>query len=80
MAIPKLKDESNLHATLPVEAGAYWNPSLSFEELARRQGARPAERFEDYAGGWPEDQLNDGFEEALGRFRRTSSWDELRRQ
>jgi hypothetical protein len=34
------------------------------------------ERYEDLAGGWPEDQIDDGFEEALERWRRTSSWDE----
>jgi hypothetical protein len=77
MAIPKLKDDSNLRADLPVGADDYWNYSPSFEELARAQGTRPAERFEDFAGGWPEDQLDDGFEEALERFRRTSSWDEV---
>ena len=76
MAIPKLKDDSSLRAGLPMGAADYWNYNPSFEELARQQGVRPAERFEDYAGGWPEDQIDDGFEEALERFRRTSSWDE----
>jgi len=37
----------------------------SFESLARAQGKRPATRLEDFQGGWPEDQLDDGFEEAL---------------
>jgi hypothetical protein len=34
------------------------------------------ERLEDLLGGWPEDEINDGFEAALERWRRTSSWDE----
>ncbi len=75
MSIPKLKDDSSLHVGPAVEADDYWNYNPTLEELARAQGVRPAERFEDFAGGWPEDQLDDGFEEALERFRRTSSWD-----
>ena len=42
----------------------------SFEELARAQGVRPATRLEDFQGGWPADQLNDGFEETLLAWRR----------
>lgn len=80
MSILKLKNDSGSHAALPLKADDYWHYNPSLEELARQQGTRPAERFEDFAGGWPEDQLDDGFEEALERFRRTSSWDELRRQ
>jgi hypothetical protein len=43
----------------------------SFEALAEAQGIRPANRLEDYQGGWPEDQLDDGFEEALLAWRRS---------
>ena len=74
MPIPKLKSD-RLDADMQLRADEFWR-SLSFEELARQQGVRPVERFEDLAGGWPEDQLEDGFEQALERFRRTSSWDE----
>lgn len=59
-----------------LSANEFWQHT-SFEELARQQGVRPVRRFEDLAGGWPEDQINDGFEEALERWRRTSSWDEV---
>ena len=41
----------------------------TFEELARQQGVRPVRRLEDLLGGWPEDELNDGFEEALAAWR-----------
>ncbi len=43
----------------------------SFEALAKAQGVRPAVRLEDFQGGWPEDQLDDGFEEALVAWRRS---------
>jgi hypothetical protein len=56
------------------DSDKFWR-GKSFDELAREQGIRPAERYEDFAGGWPEDQIDDGFEEALERWRRTSSWD-----
>jgi hypothetical protein len=42
---------------------------VSLEELARQQGVRPVERFEDLLGGWPEDEIDDGFEEAVLRWR-----------
>lgn len=74
MPIPRLKSD-RLDADMQLRGAEFWR-SPSFEELARQQGVRPVEHFEDLAGGWPEDQLDDGFEEALERFRRTSSWDE----
>jgi len=76
MAIPKLKDDDSLRAGLPVEADDYWNDNPTFEELARAQGVRPIASYEELAGGWPEDEINDGFEEALERWRRPSPWDE----
>lgn len=57
-------------------ANELWRQHTSLEDLARQQGVRPVTRLEDLAGGWPEDQIDDGFEEALERWRRTSSWDE----
>lgn len=75
MSEPKPKDLSQLDET-EVRALLGFQPRTSFDELARQQGVRPVERFEDIAGGWPEDQIDDGFEEALERWRRPSSWDE----
>jgi len=72
--VPKLKDPTPLD-DIELRANELW-PHTSLEDLARQQGVRPVERLEDLAGGWPEDQINDGFEEALERWRRTSSWDE----
>lgn len=74
MPVPKLKDTTRL-GEIESRANEFWQRN-SLENLARQQGVRPVERFEDLAGGWPADQINDGFEEALERWRRTSSWDE----
>lgn len=53
------------------DGDAFWR-GKSFDELAREQGVRPVERYEDLAGGWPEDEVNDGFEEALLQWRKES--------
>ncbi len=74
MPVPKPKDTTRLDE-IELRASEFWQHA-SLDDLARQQGVRPVERFEDLAGGWPEDQLDDGFEEALERWRRTSSWDE----
>ncbi|HEX4496117.1 MAG TPA: hypothetical protein VIE43_10665 [Thermoanaerobaculia bacterium] len=49
----------------------FWR-GASFEDLARQQGVRPVERLEALLGGWPEDEVNDGFEAALERWRQES--------
>lgn len=41
----------------------------TIEELARMQGVRPVERFESLLGGWPADEIDDGFEDAVARWR-----------
>jgi hypothetical protein len=46
----------------------FWE-EVSFEEHARRQGVRPVERIEELLGGWPEDQIDDGFEDTLEHWR-----------
>jgi len=73
MPVPKGKDS---HDELGGRAKEFWQQT-SLEELARHQGVRPVERLEDVTGGWPEDQIDDGFEEELERWRRTSSWDQM---
>lgn len=48
--------------------GEFWGgPTL--EELARSQNVRPVERLEQILGGWPKEELQDGFEEELARWR-----------
>jgi len=48
--------------------GNFWQ-SLSLDELARRQGVGFPKQDEELLGGWPTEELNDGFEEALLRGR-----------
>lgn len=45
----------------------------SFEATAQAQGVTPAQKAEDYLGGWPEDQLDDGFERALVAWRKVEA-------
>ena len=42
--------------------------SLTFEELAKRQGIRPEEQLERIVGGFSEEEF-EGFDEALERWR-----------
>ena len=41
----------------------------SFETLARQQGVKPVKHLEELLGGWPEEESNDGFEEAVRQWR-----------
>ncbi len=47
----------------------FWQ-STGFEELARRQGLSQPIAVEDLVGGWPSDEIDDGFEEVLQDWRR----------
>jgi len=46
------------------------NDSHSFEALAQEQGVSPVEDVEDLLGGWPAEEIEDGFEEAVAAWRR----------
>jgi len=59
-------------APLPTD---FWNPP-TFEQLAEAQGVKPVTDFESILGGWPEDEIDDGFEEAVEAWRQ----DELVRE
>ena len=48
--------------------GDFWS-GYTLEDLARMQNVRPVERLEDLIGGWPVEELQDGFEEELARWR-----------
>ena len=64
MAIHDRKDSKG-RGVIP---GEFWSgPNL--EELARSQNVRPVKQLEQILGGWPEDELQDGFEEELARWR-----------
>lgn len=60
------KEQESQPETLRYPGGFYRRYSV--EELAEMQGVRPVENFEDLLGGWPDD-VDDGFEEAVARWR-----------
>ncbi len=49
----------------PIE---FW-AGASLDQLAERQGVAVAIADEDMVGGWPADELQDGFEDAVVRWR-----------
>lgn len=72
-----VKVKSKMHGKRPLRRssalkGGFWeNPSI--DELATRQRIKPVRVLEDILGGWPEDELDDGFETSIeesGRLRR----------
>jgi hypothetical protein len=46
----------------------FWQ-SKTFEEIALMQGVQPVKNFEALLGGWPEEDINDNFEETVRRWR-----------
>ena len=48
----------------------FWE-SCSLDELAHRQGVSAPGLVANLYGGWPIDELNDGFEEAFRRWRKS---------
>jgi hypothetical protein len=42
----------------------------TFQDLAREQGVKPMTNFDALLGVWPEEERDDGFEEAVLRWRR----------
>ncbi len=46
----------------------FWHPR-TLEEIALAQGVKPIEDFDVLLGGWPEDELDDNFEETLSQWR-----------
>jgi hypothetical protein len=52
----------------PSTTAGFWQ-SYSLNELARRQGVLFPKEDEELLGGWPLEELNDGFEDAVARWR-----------
>jgi hypothetical protein len=46
----------------------FWE-SCSLDELARRQRVSALESLEEMLGGWPDDELDDGFENVVAAWR-----------
>ena len=59
--------EVHIEAVLPPVAG-FWEAS-SLAELAQRQGVSLPTSAEERLGGWPEDELEDGFEDVVASWR-----------
>jgi len=59
---------SNLPTAATNGYDPFWHPKTP-EELALVQGIQPIHNFEVLLGGWPEDELEDNFEETLQRWR-----------
>lgn len=59
--------EVRVEPVSPQAAGFWESPSL--DELARRQGVPLPGATEEMLGGWPEDELNDGFENVVASWR-----------
>jgi len=51
------------------KAADFWQ-SYSLDELAQRQGVAAPQSPDELVGGWPTDELNDNFEEALHDWRK----------
>jgi hypothetical protein len=46
----------------------FWR-SCSLDELARQQGVSVPRSTEEMLGGWPDDELDDGFEDVVSSWR-----------
>lgn len=66
--------EKPRHRDLPGTSGEFWH-GLSFEELAQLQGVKPVDRLETLLGGWPAEEVEDGFEAELEDWRHPSFQD-----
>ena len=50
------------------QAEAFWE-SCTIDELGRRQGVSVPRSIQEVLGGWPEDELDDGFENVVASWR-----------
>ncbi|GEM_PF-1602654 len=62
---------SNLPTAATNGYDPFWHAKTP-EELALAQGVQPIFNFEVLLGGWPEDELEDNFEETLQRWRQAA--------
>lgn len=52
----------------PIPGPDFWRP-LSLDELARQQGVSAPATVDELLGGWPEEDRDDQFEEAVANWR-----------
>jgi hypothetical protein len=63
-----IRDQTVAASGTQAGLGSFWR-AATFEELAATQGVRPVGKSEEIMGGWPEDHLDDGFEDAIRAMR-----------
>jgi hypothetical protein len=61
--LPSAPGRAEIQARLPEED--FWR-FKSLDELSKEQAVPSGLRYEDYLGGWPEDEVRDGFEDRYG--------------
>ena len=59
-------DESQLEESVSVSQ----IPVSAIEEFDAREGSPPVANFKEMLGGWPEEERDDGFEDAVRKWRR----------
>ena len=57
---------------IALTSGSFWH-SLSLDDLAKQQGVAVPSSVDELLGGWPTDELDDDFEQALEQWRRSES-------
>jgi hypothetical protein len=63
-----LRDGTPVRVEPVASPNDFWR-SATLGELAREQGILPPASFEELLGGWPTEDLNDGFEEEMRKWR-----------
>lgn len=62
------REEQRAFPGAPPTRGEFYR-GYTVEELARAQGVQPVDCFETLLGGWPLDEVDDGFEGAVAEWR-----------
>jgi len=45
-----------------LDSGSFWK-KRTLQEIIEEQGTKPVRSVDDFRGGWPPEEINDGFEE-----------------
>lgn len=67
-AAPVPLPDGTLVRVEPIAGSGFW-ASCSLDDLAKQQGVVMPATVDELVGGWPVDDRDDGFEEALLRWR-----------
>lgn len=53
----------------PLAGNDFWK-SKTLDQIIQEQGVKPIKSIDDLKGGWPQDELDDGFEIELQKWRK----------